>query len=121
MWIWMCLSWHFQAFQKMFSAFKVWSTLIVINTYGTCVAAFRGKTWINCDIHYCDTPLVKGVLYLCQKRGNIKKKREEKKKEMKHLKEKKTLRERRSRRKVKGKGSPHVYCIYAVYSICLLL
>ena len=52
---------------------------VVINTYGTCVAAFRGKTWINCDIHYCDTPLVKGDLYLWPKRGNIKKKREVKK------------------------------------------
>ena len=40
---------------------------------------------------YCDTPLVKGVLYLCKNRGNIKKKREEKKREKKHLKEKKDI------------------------------
>ena len=44
--MWICLSWHFQDFQTIFLAFKVWSMLIVINTYSTFVTAFRGKTWM---------------------------------------------------------------------------
>ena len=68
-------------------------------------------------VSYCDTPLVNSVLYLCKTKREYK----TEKKENRHLKErgKKWKSKKKEKKKSERKRSPT--CIYAVYSICLLL
>ena len=44
--------WHFQDFQKMFSAFKGWSMLLVINTYGAYVCLQRKNLNVNVNVSF---------------------------------------------------------------------